>query len=78
MLDIYFNEDYGKLGEYVEPGRNCVFQIDSENGSVRHMFILRTVPWLVDGVQYYDIVTPYGYGGPIVTRANNPDRLIGE
>jgi len=78
MLDIYFNEEYGKLCELVEPGDCTVFDMSTADGSVRNMFIKRPVPWLIDGVQYYDIVTPYGYGGPIITNSDDAaaDRLV--
>lgn len=39
------------------------------------MFIMRPVPWLIHGVQYYDIVTPYGYGGPMILETNNGEKL---
>ena len=33
---------------------------------------------LVEGKQYYDIVTPYGYGGPVIVEASNKELLLKE
>lgn len=78
MLDIYFNKTYGELSKYVEPGECCVFTCETSDGIISNMFIKRAVPWLVDGEQYYDIVTPYGYGGPIIVEGNYTNALIEE
>lgn len=75
-LDIYFNSDYGELCKYIEFGECVCFECKTNNGIIRNMFIKRPVPWLVNGIQYYDIVTPYGYGGPLVCEADNIDALI--
>ena len=75
-MDIYFNELYGKLGEYIERGKCISFHVETKNGIVSNMFILRKIPNLIDGIQYYDIVTPYGYGGPIIKDASNITALV--
>lgn len=77
-LDIYFNSDYGKICTFIEPGECILYECATNNGIIRNMFIKRPVPWLVDGVQYYDIVTPYGYGGPIICETNNIDGLVAD
>ena len=69
-MDIYFQTVYGKLNELIESGRCVSYDFDSESGSVHHMFICREIPFLIDGEQYYDIITPYGYGGPLIVNAN--------
>lgn len=65
-MDIYFEEKYGKLYENMENGKVEIFEYNSELGSVRNMFIKRKIPTKVDNRAYYDLVTPYGYGGPII------------
>lgn len=67
MLDIYFEPNYGKLYESIENGTSEVFEYTSKYGNINHMFIKREIPTKVDNRVYYDIVTPYGYGGPIIT-----------
>lgn len=63
--DIYFEENYGKLYEKIENGKAKIFIYEDKNGKISNQFILRKIPIESDG-EYYDIVTPYGYGGPII------------
>lgn len=71
--DIYFEPDYAKL--YVTEGdRSVEFEFRSELGLISNLFIKRRIPVPVDGQQYYDIITPYGYGGPVIRRLEDPDR----
>lgn len=67
MEDLYFEKDYGRLYEKIENGNCEVYEFNHEFGKVRHLFIKRKIPLPVDGQLYYDLVTPYGYGGPIIT-----------
>lgn len=78
MLDIYFEPAYGKLCELVDDGPSCRYVLSTDSGLIVNQFIKRAVPFLINGIQYYDIVTPYGYGGPIVVEAKNKERLIEE
>ncbi|MEG1578858.1 MAG: hypothetical protein RR336_08850, partial [Oscillospiraceae bacterium] len=66
-MDIYFDENYGKLYEEIECGTAEVFRFSSELGEVKHQFIQREIPILLaDGKTRFDLITPYGYGGPLV------------
>lgn len=78
MFDIYFDKKYGKLCEYVEPGKVEVFEFESKHGLIKNMFIKKEIPMLVDNIKYYDIVTPYGYGGPIIYECNDKEKLVQE
>lgn len=64
--DIYYRDAYGKLYEAIESGEYVKFNYTGTLGTVIHPFIKRPVPYLIDGKQYYDIATPYGYGGPLI------------
>lgn len=75
MLDIYFQPEYGKLYEKIEGGICEVFEFKGESGAIKNMYIKRPVPWAIEGVQYYDVTTPYGYGGPIVAEGNYSSEL---
>lgn len=67
MTDIYFNKDYGALYEKTENGSCESFEFRNALGSVRHMFIKRGIPITLAGeTPYYDLITPYGYGGPVM------------
>lgn len=66
MKDLYFEENYGKLYERMEKGETVVFDFQRPYGQIRHLFIKREIEVLLHGGPYYDLVTPYGYGGPLI------------
>lgn len=76
MKDIYFDENYGKLYEDVEHGKAIVYKCKTENGEIVNQFIKREIPVIIDGEKYYDIVTPYGYGGPYIVECKDRNKLI--
>lgn len=77
-MDIYFKPEYGKLNEQIEHGEATTFRFDCEYGSVQTVYIKRKVPYLVNGERYYDAITPYGYGGPIVLGCTDKEQLLTE
>ena len=76
MKDIYFDENYGKLYEKVEHGEAVVFKCETQNGTIINQFIKREIPLKLDGNTYFDIVTPYGYGGPYIENVINKEDLL--
>ena len=68
MADVFFLPEYGRLYETAGDCECRSFVYTGEDGTVQHLYLMRPVPWKLDGVQYYDVVTPYGYGGPVLTR----------
>lgn len=64
--DIYFDPRYGKTCELIEAGEAKTFEYASEQGRIAHQFIRRPIDVPVDGETWYDLVTPYGYGGPLI------------
>lgn len=74
--DIYFSEAYAKLYEEVEGGKSEQFDFCNENGVVRNVYIKRPVPWRLGDEAFYDAVTPYGYGGPIILQSSDREALI--
>ncbi|MFB5662690.1 GNAT family N-acetyltransferase [Alteribacillus sp. HJP-4] len=79
-LDIYFNDHYGTMYEKMEKGKAKVFNYKSTLGSAKHQFILREIPIKINNETYYDIITPYGYGGPIIEKwcEGNKDKFVSE
>lgn len=75
-IDVYFDQVYGKLYEDIERGTCESFDFSCGHGVVKSVFMKRPVKWPVNNVQYFDIVTPYGYGGPVVVEAINRKELI--
>lgn len=70
MIDIYFDKNYGKLYADAEHGEAVVREFECECGRVLHQFVLRKIDSPL-GEDYYDIVTPYGYGGPVIEKLND-------
>lgn len=61
--DIYFESNFGKIYESIENGKLSSFEYEDDYGKIKNNFILRNIP---NNEKYKDIVTPYGYGGPII------------
>ena len=80
MHDIYFEENYGKLYEKIEKGKSLVFELKSDLGHIRHLFIKREIPIRINDTTYYDLITPYGYGGPTIMncQSNKRKQLVEE
>lgn len=74
--DVYFDENYGKLYEKVENGKSIVYKCETENGIIINQFIKRKIPIKLGNITYYDIVTPYGYGGSYIKKAINKEKLL--
>ena len=66
MIDIYYEPDYGRLYEKMEKGTCQVFEYTSNLGQILHMFIKRRIDIETGDAPWFDLVTPYGYGGPII------------
>lgn len=79
IYDIYFDKNYGKLYEKIENGIAQIFECKTVNGKITNQYIKREIPIKIDNNIYYDIVTPYGYGGPIIEECiGKKDVLINE
>lgn len=76
MNDIYFDHNYGKLYEKNEQGESVIFKYKTQYGEIINQFIKRKISPMIDSVQYYDIVTPYGYGGPCIIESINRESLV--
>lgn len=75
MLDIYFKEEYGKIYELNGDGKLQIFRIENEEGSVIYNFLKREIPMSQGGKKYFDIATPYGYGGPLFLNYSDENGL---
>jgi len=74
--DIYFEPDYAKLYE-TEENRAVEYRFECEYGFITNLSLKRRIDIkLPDEVQYYDLVTPYGYGGPVIHWTNDKEKLI--
>lgn len=74
--DIYFEPDYAELYE-TEENRAVEYRFECEYGFITNLFLKRQIDIkLPDEVQYFDLVTPYGYGGPVIHWTNDKEKLI--
>ncbi|UJF15394.1 GNAT family N-acetyltransferase [Jeotgalibaca sp. MA1X17-3] len=64
--DVYYSREYIQLYEEKEKGKTETVYFENEFGKVEYTFIKRRTPFKVEGKQYYDITTAYGYGGPCI------------
>lgn len=72
-VDIYFDKDFPKLYENIEDGIAEEFLYENEVGIISHRYIKRAIP-IETSEKFFDIVTPYGYGGPVIVRLMSENR----
>ncbi|CAM4206856.1 Acetyltransferase (GNAT) domain-containing protein [Lacicoccus alkaliphilus] len=77
-FDIYFTREYAKVNELIENGEAKFFEIKSKYGHITHSAIKRKIQTKIGGVRYYDLISPYGYGGPVIHEHTNRAKLISE
>lgn len=71
LPDIYFTPEYGKAYENHENGKLDVFEYKDEVGQISCQFIRRKLIQFEGYEDYSDIITPYGYGGPLILECTN-------
>jgi serine/alanine adding enzyme len=73
--DIYFTYEFFLSSLLVDGGEPILFFYEDENGKVAYPFIKREIPNLKNKV-YYDITTPYGYGGPLIQIIGDKEQFL--
>lgn len=68
QVDVYFSPRYGRLCETLEGGILVPFAYEDEHGAVLYQFLQRPIEGGPPGCT--DLITPYGYGGPLVLAAD--------
>lgn len=66
-LSLYAQRDGEDYGYYV---------LHCEHGTVIYPYVKRKAPYLVNGKQYYDIITPYGFNGPYIVECSSKSKLL--
>lgn len=74
--DIYFHDDFGKLYEEIDGGKQEVFHYQNNEGKIKHQFIKRKIEQGITDQTLFDITSPYGYGGPIIVEGTSSKQLI--
>ncbi len=73
--DVYFDSRLGGIYAGLECGEYQEFLFEDSLGTVSHSFIIRPInERLKNKTNYYDLTTPYGYGGPLILECNDQDR----
>lgn len=66
LSDIFFLPEWGKAYAKQEKGINEVFEFSTDYGHVYYQFVVRPIPIDVGDITYYDTITPFGPGGPVI------------
>lgn len=64
MKNIFLND--GQLYNIAKSGNYEVFEFKNEAGRIKHIFSKRAIDTMVDGEVFYDLVSPVGFGGPVI------------
>lgn len=64
--DIYWTDAYCHADEILEGGTAKLFVCEENDNLAVYPFIMRKIQNEKLGGDYYDIETPYGYGGPVI------------
>lgn len=75
-MNIYFSPQYGKAFESHENATAKEFVFENSFGKVHYSFLEREIPINLDNKTYKDIITPYGFGGPIVVECSDEKKLL--
>lgn len=65
IYDVYYTYEYCTSAARLEEGQAVLAYYLNDRGSVIYPFILRNIKSEI-GERLFDIVTPYGYGGPLL------------
>lgn len=74
MKNLYLEQREDNIYETTVEGKLEVFEFRHSTGMIQHTFIKREVPLKIDGETYYDLVTPFPYGGPLITDCSDEDK----
>ncbi len=66
--DIYYTRQYCKMGELIEGGEAQLFVYEDKDNVALYPYIKHVVDFRQGSSLFFDIETPYGYGGPVVKR----------
>ena len=72
-LDIYFAPQYCKIWEDYGDGKVQAFLYESSSGKILYPYLIREIDYIKLNINYFDISTPYGYGGPVLLEYKEND-----
>lgn len=76
--DIYFLPEWGEVYQEHDGGQIARFIFQNNKGKVYYQFLKREIPGELDPGEYCDIVTPYGFSGPVILECDKGEekRLV--
>lgn len=74
-IDIYFTHEYFASSLLIDEGEPILFFFENKNGKVAYPVVKRKIENIGDK-ELYDITTPYGYGGPLVSVLTKEEELL--
>lgn len=72
LKDIYFTKEYGLIYEKNNEGELKQYCFQSDKGKVIYNFLKRKID-ISKNQELFDIITPYGYGGPLFLEYRDED-----
>ncbi|MEH2946847.1 GNAT family N-acetyltransferase [Sporofaciens sp. JLR.KK001] len=69
MQSIYYDENWAILQQEKEGGEAEIYQCQCSDCLIKYVFIKRKAG-IIKGIQYYDILTPRGMGGPRIAKGH--------
>lgn len=74
--DIYYLPEWLSLYAQRDGEDFGYYTLQCEHGTVIYPYVKRKAPALVEGKQYYDIITPYGFNGPYIAECSCKSKLL--
>jgi len=76
--DVFYMENWGLANARRDGGEYGRYELESCNGSIVYPYVKRDAGPTIRGVQYYDILTPFGYNGPAIIKCTDKEKLLME
>ena len=78
--DIFFLPEWGKAFQELDNGEANIYEFKNDYGHIYYQFIKRRIPSHLNLPAYFDIITPYGFNGPVVLfcKDGRKEHLISE
>ncbi|MGO1057704.1 hypothetical protein ACTL32_01105 [Planococcus sp. FY231025] len=74
MENLFIDQDYSYIDETRIDGNVKAFEFNHSKGRIKHQFFKKEIPVKIDGKTYYDLTTPFHYGGPKISDCNEEDK----
>ncbi len=76
--DIYYTSEFFRVATIIDAGEPVLFYFENECGKAAYPFLKRKIAVSNGEEKWHDIVTPYGYGGPLFECSGDEVYLFSE